>query len=66
MKVVSSVLDLIGNTPMVKLNRVTSEGLTDVYVKCEKINPSGNLKNRVATVLPDSRDRYLSEKKYTT
>jgi cysteine synthase A len=48
LKVVSSVLDLIGNTPMVKLNRVTSEGIADVYVKCENMNPSGSLKDRIA------------------
>ena len=48
MRVVDSVLDLIGNTPMVKLNRVTSEGIADVYAKCENMNPSGSLKDRIA------------------
>ena len=48
MRVVDSVLDLIGNTPMVKLNRVTSEEIADVYVKCENMNPSGSLKDRIA------------------
>ncbi|MBC8223766.1 PLP-dependent cysteine synthase family protein [Candidatus Bathyarchaeota archaeon] len=47
MRVVDSVLDLIGNTPMVKLNRVTNEGMADVYVKCENLNPSGSLKDRI-------------------
>jgi len=48
MKVVDSVLDLIGNTPMVKLGRVVPEGIADVYVKCEYANPSGSLKDRIA------------------
>ena len=47
MRVVESVLDLIGNTPMVKLNRVTQEGMADVFVKCENLNPSGSLKDRI-------------------
>ncbi|MDP6459112.1 MAG: pyridoxal-phosphate dependent enzyme, partial [Candidatus Bathyarchaeota archaeon] len=45
---VSSVLDLIGNTPMVKLNRVTGDGIGDIFVKCEYMNPSGSLKDRIA------------------
>jgi cysteine synthase A len=46
--VVDSVLDLIGNTPIVKLNRVAGESIADVYVKCEHMNPSGSLKDRIA------------------
>jgi cysteine synthase A len=48
LKVVDSVLNLIGNTPMVKLNRVAAESIADVYVKCEHMNPSGSLKDRIA------------------
>ena len=48
LRVVESVLDLIGNTPMVKLNRVIGKGTADVYVKCENMNPSGSLKDRIA------------------
>jgi len=47
LRVVDSVLDLIGNTPMVKLNRVTKEGMADIFVKCENMNPSGSLKDRI-------------------
>ena len=47
MKVVDSVLDLIGNTPMVRLRKVPEKGLADVYVKCEYMNPSGSLKDRI-------------------
>ncbi len=48
MKVVDSILDLIGNTPMVKLDKVAKEGAADVFVKCEYLNPSGSLKDRIA------------------
>jgi cysteine synthase A len=48
MKQYGSVLKLIGNTPMVKLEKIT-EGLPfEVYVKLEYMNPSGSLKDRIA------------------
>ena len=48
MKDVDGVLDLIGNTPLVKLENIVLEGSADVFVKCEYFNPSGSLKDRVA------------------
>jgi cysteine synthase A len=48
LRVVDSVLDLIGNTPMVKLMKVPEDGMAEVYVKCENMNPSGSLKDRIA------------------
>jgi len=48
LRVVDSVLDLIGNTPMVKLGKVPEVGMADIYVKCEYMNPSGSLKDRIA------------------
>ena len=42
-----SILDAIGNTPLVKLHRVT-EGLScNVYAKCEFVNPGGSVKDRI-------------------
>ena len=38
MKYVNSVLDLIGNTPMVKLGKVVPENAGNVFVKCEYLN----------------------------
>ena len=44
----TTILDHIGNTPLLKLNRVT-EGLgVDIYVKCEFTNPGGSIKDRMA------------------
>ncbi|HET7535547.1 MAG TPA: cysteine synthase family protein [Candidatus Didemnitutus sp.] len=52
------VLGLIGNTPMIAL-RFEPEGLT-VHAKCEFLNPSGSIKDRLAlTILTDARDRGL-------
>jgi cysteine synthase A len=47
-KIVSSVTQLIGETPIVKLNRVVPEDAADVYVKLEFFNPGGSVKDRIA------------------
>ena len=44
----SNALDLIGNTPIVKLDRVLSGLDANVYAKCEFLNPSGSIKDRMA------------------
>ncbi|GAA1404273.1 putative cystathionine beta-synthase [Glutamicibacter uratoxydans] len=48
MKYASTVLDLIGNTPLVKLNRVTEGIKATVLVKLEYLNPGGSIKDRIA------------------
>jgi cysteine synthase len=48
MKLYSSVLDLIGNTPIVKLNRIPDPHGADVYMKLESFNPGGSVKDRAA------------------
>lgn len=41
-------IDLIGNTPMFKLNNMKEEDMADVYIKLEKFNPGGSIKDRAA------------------
>lgn len=48
MKPYNSIIDLIGNTPVVKLNRLVPEGAADVYVKLEMFNPTKSVKDRAA------------------
>ena len=48
MQVAKSILDLIGNTPMVKLSNLTKDIEANVLVKLEYLNPSGSLKDRIA------------------
>ncbi|SCC02868.1 cystathionine beta-synthase [Arthrobacter sp. NIO-1057] len=48
MKYASTVLDLIGNTPLVKLNRVTDGVKATVLLKLEYLNPGGSIKDRIA------------------
>lgn len=48
MKHLKSILEDIGNTPMVKLSRVVEPGSAEIFVKAEYLNPSGSLKDRIA------------------
>ncbi|GIW74912.1 MAG: hypothetical protein KatS3mg103_1434 [Phycisphaerales bacterium] len=48
MPVYDSILDAIGNTPLVRLNRVVPPGSAEVYAKCEFMNPAGSIKDRMA------------------
>jgi len=42
------ITQAVGNTPIVKLNKVTEGVAADIYVKCEYLNPMGSHKDRVA------------------
>jgi cysteine synthase A len=59
----SNALDLIGNTPIVRLSRVASGIEANVYAKCEFLNPSGSIKDRMALrmIQEAERDGKLSE-----
>ncbi|GMX67532.1 cysteine synthase A [Paenibacillus elgii] len=47
-RLVQSVTQLIGDTPLVKLNRVVPEGSAEIYVKLEFQNPGASVKDRIA------------------
>lgn len=56
-KIYDSVTELIGNTPLLKLNRVVPEGAADVYVKLEFENPAGSIKDRIALAMVEKAER---------
>src|SRR5271155_1685397 len=57
MRVANSLLDLIGETPLVRFNRlVTPEGV-EVLVKLESMNPGGSSKDRPALTMIDAAER---------
>lgn len=47
-KVVNHITELIGDTPVVRLNRLAGPDVAEVYVKLERFNPSGSVKDRAA------------------
>jgi cysteine synthase A len=51
MKIANSVLDLIGNTPLVRLNSVTAGCSATVVAKCEYFNPCGSVKDRAGLAM---------------
>ena len=55
--IANSVLDLIGNTPLVRLSRVTPEGSAEVLGKMESLNPAGSVKDRIALSMIEAAER---------
>jgi len=60
MRVVDSITDLIGQTPLVRLQRVVKPGMANIYVKVEYFNPGGSVKDRIALgMIQDAEARGL-------
>ncbi|WP_070121565.1 cysteine synthase A [Bacillus marinisedimentorum] len=57
MKVANSITELIGNTPVVKLNRLTDENSADVYLKLEYMNPGSSVKDRIALAMIEAAEK---------
>lgn len=47
MLVANDITELIGMTPVVRLNCITPPGAADIYVKLEYFNPGGSVKDRL-------------------
>lgn len=48
MKIYNNILELIGNTPIVKLNALPEKNKAEVFIKLESFNPGGSVKDRAA------------------
>ena len=53
----SGILDQVGNTPLVKLSRISSGRIPNFYAKLEFFNPSGSIKDRVARYILEISER---------
>jgi cysteine synthase len=56
-RLVSSALDLIGDTPLVRLHRVLKPGSAMVLGKLESLNPGGSVKDRIALAMIEDAER---------
>jgi cysteine synthase A len=74
-KAVDSILDIIGNTPMVKLQKLAPKSGADIFTKLEYLNPSGSYKDRIALEMIRSAEaegklkpgyKIVARAKYTT
>jgi cysteine synthase len=54
---VRTILDMIGNTPMVKLSRITGANDAEVWVKLEGFNPGGSVKDRIALAMIEDAEQ---------
>ncbi|WP_226683706.1 cysteine synthase A [Sutcliffiella horikoshii] len=50
-RVANSIDELVGKTPVVKLNRIVEEDMADVYLKLEFMNPGSSVKDRIALAM---------------
>lgn len=56
-KIYTSIDQLVGNTPLLKLNRIVPEDAADVYVKLEFFNPAGSIKDRIALAMIEKAEQ---------
>jgi cysteine synthase A len=54
--IADSVLDLIGDTPLVRLSRISPEGGAEILGKMESLNPAGSVKDRIALAMIDAAE----------
>ena len=58
MKIAENVLELIGGTPLVKINRMNESGCAEVAAKLESFNPAGSSKDRPALNMIEDAERH--------
>ncbi|WP_335872118.1 cysteine synthase A [Bacillus sp. 2205SS5-2] len=56
-RVANSIADLVGQTPIVKLNRMTEDDCADVYLKLEYMNPGSSVKDRIALAMIEEAEK---------
>lgn len=64
--VYKDITELIGNTPMVRLNRVVEDGMAEVLAKVEYFNPGGSIKDRICLSMIEDAERKGLLKKGST
>ena len=53
----NDILEAVGRTPMVRLNKVAYEVAGIVYGKCEFMNPGGSVKDRIGLAMVEAAER---------
>ena len=66
MKIKNNILETIGNTPMIKLNKIVSGISAEVFAKVEYFNPGNSVKDRMAIKISNQyRAYYVADKERT-
>src|SRR5437867_3919387 len=53
----NNILEAVGRTPLVRLNRINQGLKPQIYVKCDYINPGGSVKDRIGITMIDEAER---------
>ena len=61
-----NILEIIGNTPIVKLQKIVSRGCGEIYLKLEAYNPTGSKKDRMALAMIEGAEKRGNLKKGMT
>ncbi len=56
-EIYQSITELVGNTPIVKLNNIVPEGAADIYVKLESFNPGSSVKDRISLSMIEQAEK---------
>ncbi len=56
-KIAKDALDLIGNTPIVRLNRMVGKDMAEILAKLESFNPGGSVKDRICLSMVEDAER---------
>lgn len=65
-RIANSVVELIGQTPIVKLNRLNDENSADIFLKLEYMNPGSSVKDRIALAMIEAAEKNGSLKEGDT
>ncbi|MFN3699844.1 MAG: PLP-dependent cysteine synthase family protein, partial [Dictyoglomus sp.] len=57
MRIANNISELIGNTPLVKLNKIAKNCLAEIVVKLEFFNPGGSVKDRIALSMIEAAEK---------
>ena len=55
--VVDSILELIGNTPLIKLNNLVTPDSAEIWAKLENLNPAGSIKERICLSMIEAAEK---------
>ena len=56
-RIYDNICQLVGNTPVVRLNRIPQEGWAEMLVKLESFNPAGSVKDRIGLSMIEAAER---------
>jgi cysteine synthase A len=56
-RIANNVLELIGNTPIVRLNRIVTPDMAEVLAKLENFNPGGSVKDRICLAMVEDAEK---------